>query len=145
MISEEYDVTPANKSCMNQINKNLIISTPGTATTQNLINAKAIYEQHLEYSKYDNTDSIVVKPLYGGNIKTFKKYQIIFKKNKYLIDSINEINAVKNLLLNKKNNYKKDYLVEVNELSDKKNNFNNLYIIKGNKQNKKNIVKKLYN
>jgi len=131
MDSEDYDVLPATNTCTSTINKQLVIPTPGTATSQNLNNVNAIGQQHLEDSKYDDTDAIQVKQMYGGNVKNLKTFKIIFRKKKYLVNSNNEKNAITDLLniKNIKNtNYKKDYLIHIEEINNntkKTNNTNN--------------------
>jgi hypothetical protein len=93
----------------------------------------AVQQQHLEDSKYDQTDEIVVKPLYGGNLNN---YNINFKNKKININANNEIEAIKNILNNKV--YKKENLLEI---TDKYNN-KSLYVIKTNK--KRNNFKKIF-
>lgn len=154
MDSEDYDVLPATNTCTSTINKQLVVPTPGTATSQNLNNVNAIGQQHLEDSKYDDTDAIQVKPMYGGNVKNLKTFKIIFRKKKYLVNSNNEKNAITDLL-NVKNikntNYKKDYLIHIEEINNntkktnnikKTSNKSNFYVLesfdKNNKINKKN-------
>ena len=149
MISEEYDFEPATNNCASQINKPLIVSIPGTSTTQGLTNTQALNNQQIENAKYDNTQNISVQPMYGGN---YKNFEIKINNKKYIIQSNNYENAIYNFLKNNNKIYKKDILIEINEINNKinkinkinKNYKNNLYIIKGNKKNKINIFKKLY-
>lgn len=144
MISEEYDFEPATNNCASQINKPLIVSTPGTSTTQGLTNTQALNNQQIENAKYDNTQNISVQPMYGGN---YKKFEIKIINKKYIIQSNNYENAIHHFLKNNNKMYKKDILIEIYEINNKINNKinkNNLYLIKGNKQNKINIFRKLY-
>jgi hypothetical protein len=138
MLSEEYDVVPANSNCDTQVNKSLIITTPGTQTNQGILNVNGLKNQQIENSKYDNIDNISVKPMYGGNIKNF---ELIFKNKKYFINSNNTHNAINDFLKFTNKIYKKDILIEIKE---KKNKNYNLYVIKGNKKNIRNIVKNIY-
>jgi len=126
VLSEEYDIKPANSSCSNQINKNVIIPTPGTSTTTNQIQANAIENQHNEDSKYDNVDNMHVKPLYGGN-KYTKYYKINFNNKIKKYKAKNEREAI-NIFLSK-NKINKDYLLEISECN-KNNVKNTLYLIK---------------
>lgn len=143
MISEEYDVIPANNSCSTIINKQMIVPTPGTPTNSSLTNAQALNIQQQENSKYDTIGNLDVKPMYGGN---FKKYEIIFKNKKYIVVANNYDTAISTFLKSNNKNYKKDLLLEIKEF---KNSFNkninyNLYVIKGNQNNKNNHFKKQY-
>jgi type II secretory pathway component HofQ len=126
--SESYDVVAANKQCSNQINKPTIITTPGTSTHTNQMQVNANENQHIEDSKYDNTDEITVKPLYGGNKKNKinKYYKINFnnKNKKYIASSYSE--AIQKFL--NKNKIQDDYLLEITEYY-KNSNKTNLYLI----------------
>jgi hypothetical protein len=129
--SEDYDVVAANNECANQINKTTIISTPGTSTHANQIQVTANQDQYIEDSKYDNTNDITVKPLYGGNSKNSKDkyYKITFnnKLKKYKAKSCSE--AIQKFL--NKNTIKNDYLLEVSEFNkNNKKNKDSLYLIK---------------
>jgi hypothetical protein len=139
----DYEIVPANNTCSSNINKQLVIPTPGTTTSQNLNNVNAIGNQHIEDSKYDDTDAIQVKPMYGGNVKNLKTFKIIFRKKKYLVNSNNELNAINNLLSLKNSNYKKDYLIHIEELN--KINKNNFYVLESNNKNNKNNKNKKIN
>jgi hypothetical protein len=138
MHSEEYDVKPANNMCSKTINNTVIIPQPGSQTEQNLNNTNSINDQHLENSKYDNVDSINVKPLYGGVLNKNTNFKIFFKKNIININATNELEAINIFLKNKY--FNKDYLLEI----QKYNNNKSLYLIRCNKKNKKHIVRKLY-
>jgi len=157
MISEEYDFNPANHACTSQINKPIIVTTPGTSTEANQMAVNGVEQQNNENAKYDNVDSIDVKPLYGGKnnknkqkqIKKNSNKQINNKQNKvnnkqlkkdkyYTINhnnkilkykAINEKDVIKQFL--NKNNLKKDYLLEICECK-KKNPKDFLYLIKKN-------------
>ena len=50
---------------------------PGSKNEYTMNNIDATKQQHIENSKYDQTDEITVKPLYGGNLN---EYTIHFKK-----------------------------------------------------------------
>lgn len=133
MLSEEYDFKPANHSCSTIIHPNLLVINPGTKNEATMNNINALQQQHLEDSKYDQTDEIIVKPLYGGNLNNYK---INFKKKNININAYNEIEAIQNLLNNKV--YKKENLLEITD----NNNNKSLYVIKTNK--KKNNLKKIF-
>jgi len=126
VLSEEYEIKPANSSCANQMNKSIIIPTPGTATNANQIQVNAVEDQHNENSKYDNIDGINIKPLYGGN-KNNKYYKIFFNNKIKKYKAKNEREAI-NIFLTK-NVLTKDYLLEISECN--KNNIkDSLYLIK---------------
>ena len=127
-----YHVIPANKTSDTQITKTTVISTPGTPAHKNQVMADAIAQQHIQDSKYDNTDDITVKPLYGGNNKKnnkFKYYKIRFnnKLNKYKAHC--ELDAI-TMFLNK-NKLKNDYLLDITEYNkNTKKEKEILYLIK---------------
>ena len=131
VLSEEYEIKPANSSCANQMNKSIIIPTPGTATNANQIQVNAVEDQHNENSKYDNIDGINIKPLYGGNKnnKNNKYYKINFNNKIKKYKAKNEREAI-NIFLTK-NILTKDYLLEISECTKNKNNIKDtLYLIK---------------
>ena len=125
VLTEEYDIVPANKACSNQINKNTIISTPGTSINANKVSVNATENQNIENSKFDNVDSMNVKPLYGGIKKNNKYYKINFnnKIKKYKANS--ELDAI-NIFLNN-NKIPNNYLLEICKSNKKKES---LYLIK---------------
>lgn len=126
-----FEIAPANQNCKNVINNQVVESAPNTTNSNASDNVNSTLDQHTLDSQYDNTDAITVKPMYGGS----KKFKIILKKKIYLIQSNNEINAIKNVLNNKI--YKTDNLLEIID----NNNKQSLYIIKANYKNK---IKKIY-
>jgi len=99
MSSNDYDVVPANNSCASQLNKQLIVTTPGTPTTHNLTLVNSVQQQHIEDSKYDNTSNIQVQPLYGGN--HMKNFYVKIDKKKHEINAKNAKDAINKLLKNK--------------------------------------------
>ncbi len=128
MVDAEYDFIPANNSCKSVSNNYSIISTSGSLTEQNIINANAIENQHNENIKYDNITSMKVKPLYGGkNNNKIKDYEIIHNNItlKYKCKTIKE--AINKFLSNYKVN---NYLIEINEINDKNIKIKNKKIIK---------------
>ena len=126
-----FEIDPVNQNCKNVVNDQVIQSDPNTNNNNASSNVNTTLDQHTLDSQYDNTDAIIVKPMYGGN----KKFKIIFKKKEYLVISNNEINAIKNVLNNKI--YKTDNLLEIKC----NNNKYSMYIIKGNYKNK---IKKIH-
>ena len=126
-----FEINPVNQNCKNVVNNQVIQSDPNTNNNNASSNVNTTLDQHTLDSQYDNTDAIIVKPMYGGN----KKFKIIFKKKEYLVISNNEINAIKNVLNNKI--YKTDNLLEIKC----NNNKHSMYIIKGNYKNK---IKKIH-
>jgi len=127
-----FEINPVNQNCKNVVNNQIIQSDPNTDNDNVSSNVNTTLDQHTLDSQYDNTDAIIVKPMYGGN----KKFKIIFKKKEYLVNSNNEINAIKNVLNNKI--YKTDNLLEI---KGNNNNKHSMYIIKANYKNK---FKKIY-
>ena len=124
--SEDYDVVAANNHCSNQINKSTVITTPGTQTHANQVQANANENQHMENSKYDNTEEIDVKPMYGGNKSKKNKNYKIYYNNQIKIYKANSYKKAIEMFLSK-NNVKKDYLLEI---CDCNTNKELLYFIK---------------
>ena len=125
--SEDYDIVAANNHCANQQNKSTVISTPGTPTHTNQVQANAVENQHVENSKYDNTDAINVTPLYGGNKKkkNNKYYKIYYDDTVKIYKATSYKKAIEIFL--SKNNIKKDYLLEI---CDCNKNKELLYLLK---------------
>ena len=121
--SEDYEITPANTTCVNSINKTIIVSTPGSPAHNTQTHFNAMQNQHIEDSKYDSPE-LSVQPLYGGkkNIM-YKTYDIFFRKKMYTITEVDEISALKTFFKNKI--YKKDYLLKISN-----NNKTSTYIIR---------------
>lgn len=71
-----FEINPVNQNCKNIINNQIIQSDPNTDNDNVSSNVNTTLDQHTLDSQYDNTDAIIVKPMYGGN----KKFKIIFKK-----------------------------------------------------------------
>lgn len=126
-----FEIAPANQGCKNTMNTEVVQSAPNSTNSNASDNINTTLDQHTLDSQYDNTDAIVVKPMYGGN----KKFKIILRKKEYLIQSNNEVNAIKNVLNNKI--YKTDNLLEIFD----NNNKHSMYIIKANYKNK---IKKIH-
>lgn len=125
--SEDYEITPANQSCLNSTTT-VIVSNPGSQISNTQTNVNALQQQQTEYSKYDSPQQNV-QPMYGGK-KNNKLYNIYFKKKIYEIYANNEINGLKKIFKNK--SYKKDYLLNITN-----NNISSCYIIRSsNKKNK---------
>lgn len=123
-----YDITPANNSCSQTINKTNVTPTPGTTVGNSTQNVNDFHNQHQASAQYDSSD-IEVKPMYGGNLKNFS---IKFLNKLYLVNSNNEINAIKEITNNKI--FKKDNLLEIK--NESMNNYK-LYIVR--KKDKKNV------
>lgn len=125
--SEDYDIKPVNHACASSTSDHVIKPTPNSSTGNATSDIDASSQQHDSDAQYDNTDSIEVKPLYGGGDLT--KFKIIFKNKINYIYSNNEIGAIKNVLNNKI--FKVDHLLEIFH-----NNKKSMYIIQKNYKNK---------
>jgi len=123
MISEDYDVVPINNKCVKQVNSLVIINKPGSSVSTASNNVTSINYQQQVYAKYDNTEEIYVKPMFGG---AEHKFNIKFMNNYYKIKSDNEINAIKKFLNNRI--FKLDHLLTINNTK--------IYIIRGRYKNK---------
>ena len=109
--AEDYEVTSANTSCTNTLNKTVIVSTPGSPVNNTQTYFNAVQNQHIEDSKYDSPE-LSVQPLYGGKKNIiYKTYNIYFRKKKYTITEINEMSALKKFFKDKM--YKRDYLLTI--------------------------------
>lgn len=129
-MDSEYEITPINSSCNNIINKNLTISSPGSATSYSNQNITNVNNQHDLNSQYDNINNMNIVPLYGGKSnKNNILYTIYFLNKKININANNEKNAIKSFLNNKI--YKKDNLLQIIH-----KNIKSLYIIRSNYKNK---------
>lgn len=122
MNSEDHEVIPVNSKCSESINNLVISNKPGSATATSSNNIDSINYQQKEYSKYDNTEEIYVKPMFGGN----NKYNIKFINKNYNVIAKNEIDAIKIVLKNRI--FKIDHLLIING--------NQIYIIRGRYKNK---------
>ena len=88
MIQEEtsFEITPINYKCSNIINKDYVQPNPNStnAIVQNsLINNN---NQSIADTQYDNVDNMVVKPLYGGNKKLYKRHFKLVSLNNKMVD-----------------------------------------------------------
>ncbi len=146
MISEEYDIIPANQMCKSQINTSHVISTPGTTTHANQNAVNTIEQQHIEDSKYDNVNDMDVKPLYGGKHKqnkqnmqnkqtkdkplkkNLKNYNIEYKNKLLRFKEKNEKDVLLKFI--NKYNINKQYLIQINETKNNKHIKESLYLIK---------------
>lgn len=121
--SEDYEITSANTSCANTVNKTVIVSTPGSPSNNTQTHINAMQNQHIEDSKYDSPE-LSVQPLYGGKKNIiYKTYNIFFRKKKYTITEIDEMSALKKFFKNKM--YKRDYLLKISN-----DNVTSSYIIR---------------
>ena len=126
-----YDIVPANNSCSQVINTVSVTTTPGSAADNSSQNVNDFNNQHQASAQYDSND-IEVKPMYGGNLK----FSIKFLNKLYLVNSNNEVNAIKEITYNKI--FKKDNLLKIK--NESMNNYN-LYVVR--KKDKKNSLCKL--
>jgi len=128
----DYEVVPANNSCLQTINKPSVTTTPGTSLNNSSQNVNDFQNQHNTSAQYDSND-IDVQPMYGGYLK---KFNIKFLNKLYVVNSNNEINAIKDITYNRI--FKKDNLLEI---KDQNQNNYNLYVVR--KKDKKNSLCKL--
>jgi hypothetical protein len=111
-----YNVEPANKSCINVQNKNIVTNSPGSENAASLNSVNNINNQLETSNQYDNVNNFNIKPMNGGNKNS---YNIEFKKNLYVINNVNnEKDAIKKLINNKI--YKIDYILNIKNNSTKK-------------------------
>jgi hypothetical protein len=129
--SEDYDIIPVNHGCSSSTSSLLIKPTLNSSTGNATTDITASSNQYDYDAQYDNTDNIIVKPLYGGSLIKFK---IIFKNKINYIYSNNEINAIKDVLNNKI--FKVDNLLEIFHNKEK-----SMYVIQKNYKNK---IKKIH-
>jgi hypothetical protein len=127
MTNTNYDVKPVTSNCVNSSSSVVIKPSEGTATSNTLANASHQNAQLNADTQYDTINDNIIQS--GG--KKNKKYNINFINKNYIIYEKNEINAIKNIINNKK--YKKEHLLSINK---------SLYIIK-NTKNKNNNIKKV--
>jgi hypothetical protein len=128
MDAEDYDITPANSSCGS---KTVVVSNPGSQVHNTQNNLNALDTQNTENSQYDSP-TLNVQPLYGG--KKNKIFTILFRHNKYTVEDIDEIKAIKKFL--KDTIYKRDYILKISC-----NKIESYYIIRRNQKYK---FKKIY-
>jgi len=135
--NSDYDIVPINNSCTNTINSSVIVSSPGSQTSNTNQNISNINTQHEVNSQYDNVDNINVQPLYSGGkkLKNSLVFNIKFRNKIINIESSSEKKAIRIFLKNK--NYKKDHILEIIY-----KNKNSIYLIKGNNNNKINKINK---
>jgi hypothetical protein len=135
--NSDYDIVPINNSCTNTINSSVIVSSPGSQTSNTNQNISNINTQHEVNSQYDNVDNINVQHLYSGGkkLKNSLVFNIKFRNKIINIESSSEKKAIRIFLKNK--NYKKDHILEIIY-----KNKNSIYLIKGNNNNKINKINK---
>lgn len=122
-----YDVTPANHSCKSS-STTINVMQPNSTNSNTSNDIDNTTNQHAKNAQYDNIDNTTVKPMHGG----YKKFTIIFINNSYIIDSTDELDAIKFFLKNIVNKiYKKDNLLEI--ISNKNKS---MYIVKAKYKNK---------
>jgi hypothetical protein len=137
-----YDIIPVNNSCSGVVNKNIIVTSPGSQTSNSNQNITTVNNQSENDTQYDNVDNINIKPLYGGKLKnlTIKKlsnkkninlsvFTIKFRNKLVNIESSDEESAIKILLNNRI--FNKDNLLEIIY-----KNKSSVYIIKNGYKNK---------
>ena len=120
-----YSVNPVTSNCTNTSNV-IVKPVEGSETSKALGNVTNQNAQLSADSRYDtiNDDNTMS----GG--KSNKKYNISFINKNYIIYEKDELNAIKNIINNKK--YKKEHVLSINK---------SLYIIKNTKNNNNNIKK----
>lgn len=128
MTKTNYDVNPVTSNCSSTSSNVVIKSVEGSPTSNTLGDVSHQNAQLNENSRYDTINEETVIPQSGG--KKNKKYNINFINKNYIVYEKNELNAIKNVINNKK--YKKEHVLSINK---------SLYIIKNTKNNNNNIKK----
>lgn len=137
-----YDIIPVNNSCSGVVNKNVIVTSPGSQTSNSNQSITTVNNQYENDTQYDNVDKMDIKPLYGGKFKNLSIKKLSNKKNVNLsvfnikfrnkfvnIESSGEESAIKILLNNRI--FNKDHLLEIVY-----KNKSSIYIIKNGYKNK---------
>jgi hypothetical protein len=127
-VTTNYDVKPVTSNCSNTSNNVVIKSVEGSPTGDTLGSVSQQNSQLNENSRYDTINETTITPLTGG--KKNKKYNINFINKNYIVYEKDELNAIKNIINNKK--YKKEHILSINK---------SLYIIKNTKNSNNNIKK----
>jgi len=129
-ISEEsealnFDVVPANNSCLNVVNKPVIVPASSSGNQ----GASDVLAQQAADSKGDANLSVHPIPnTQRGSGRNDKKYTVYFMGEKYNLSEINEEECIKKVVNNRI--FKRDRLIEIrndNKISN--------YIIRGHKKN----------
>ena len=118
-MSNNYDVKPITSNCTNTSSV-VVKPVEGSSTNNTLGNVSHQKAQMNEDTRFDTMS--------GG--KGNKKYNISFINKNYIVYEKDELNAVKNIINNKK--FKKTHILSINK---------SLYIIKNTKNNN---IKKIY-
>ena len=118
-MSNNYDVKPITSNCTNTSSV-VVKPVEGSSTNNTLGNVSHQKAQMNEDTRFDTMS--------GG--KGNKTYNISFITKNYIIYEKDELNAVKNIINNKK--FKKTHILSINK---------SLYIIKNTKNNN---IKKIY-
>ncbi len=124
-MSNNYDVKPITSNCTNTSNV-IIKPVEGSSTSNTLGNVSHQKAQMNEDTRFDTINDSMTQS--GG--KKNKKYSINFINKNYIVYEKDELNAVKNIINNKK--FKKTHILSINK---------SLYIIKNTKNNN---IKKIY-
>jgi hypothetical protein len=128
--STDYDFKPVNHACDKVVNNSVIVSSPGSQTTQSDKSITDVHNQHEADAQYDNIEAGNIKPLYGGKSKEKNLlFTIKFLNKTVNILATDEKSAIKLFLNNKI--YKKDNILEITH-----NKKSSLYIIKNSYKNK---------
>jgi hypothetical protein len=122
-----YDVKPVTSNCSNTPNNVVIKPVEGSPTDDTLGSVSHQNDQLNENSRYDTINDTMIQ---SGGKKNNIKYNIKFINKNYIVYEKNELNAIKNIINNKK--YKKEHVLSINK---------SLYIIKNTKNN--NNIKKV--
>lgn len=139
-----WEVTPITKTFQNMSSKIILQTDVNTPAGKNMSEIQNQMNQSMEDRKYDNIQSMKVKPIQGG-MKNKKKNE---KKNKYVIefrnqkytydvdDKMNEEDVIK--IFMKEKNIKNDHLISI---LNKKSKEKNMYHLKSTKRHN---IRKLY-
>jgi hypothetical protein len=120
MTTINYGVKPVTSNCSNTSSNVVIKPVEGSPTSNTLGDVSQQNAQLNENSRFDTINDNMTQS--GG--KKSKKYNINFINKNYVIYEKDEINAIKNIINNKK--YKKEHVLSINK---------SLYIIKNTKNN----------
>jgi hypothetical protein len=123
-----YDVKPVTSNCSNTPSNVVIKPAEGSPTSDTLGSISHQNDQLTANTQYDTINQTTITPLTGG--KKNKQYNINFINKNYIIYEKDELNAIKNIINNKK--YKKEHVLSINK---------SLYIIKNTKNSNNNIKK----
>ena len=127
-MTKTGDFTPVTSNCSNSSSNVIIKPVEGSPTSNTLGDVSHQNAQLKANTQYDTINEDTITTQSGG--KKNKKYNINFINKNYIVYEKDELNAIKNIINNKK--YKKEHVLSINK---------SLYIIKNTKNNNNNIKK----